>query len=131
MTSLVSSEFVTLCQGQLRLLCQWTESSLGAIYMAEEWLVGEAGLGPEVPGKTMNWVPIAVYPEADISSLSPRPRLAQGGQNFGNGGSAEGWAGSWAGPALPLGGDRAPAASGPRSNRSESNSQEGANWPGA
>lgn len=53
MASLVSAEFVALCQGQLRLLVQSTGASLGAVYVAEDWLGGEGS----------GWLPVAIYPE--------------------------------------------------------------------
>lgn len=54
MTLPVSSEFMALCQGQLRLLASATGASLSTIYIAEEWLGGES----------TTLVPIAVYPES-------------------------------------------------------------------
>lgn len=66
MTSLVSSEFTTFCQGQLRLLAQSTGASVGAVYIAEEWLGGE----------TSSWVPVAIYPETSTAALSGRGMLA-------------------------------------------------------
>lgn len=54
MTPSISSEFMALCQGQLRLLAAATGASLSTVYIAEEWLGGE----------TTNLVPVAVYPES-------------------------------------------------------------------
>ncbi len=59
MKSLVSSEFAALCQGQLRLLSQSTGASLGAVYIAEEWLGGE----------NSGWLPVAIHPENAAAAL--------------------------------------------------------------
>ncbi len=66
MKSLVSSEFAALCQGQLRLLAQSTGASLGAVYIAEEWLGGE----------NSGWLPVAIHPENAATSLGGMGQLA-------------------------------------------------------
>ena len=86
MKSLVSSEFEALCQGQLRLLAQSTGASLGAVYIAEEWL------GSEDSG----WLPVAIHPESAAAALGGIGLLApvlreSGSPGTGNPETGERW----------------------------------------
>ncbi len=63
MSSLASSEFVALSQGQLRLLARGVGATLSVVYVAEEWLGGNSA----------NLIPIAVYPDAALEMLQSQP----------------------------------------------------------
>ncbi len=81
MTSLVSSEFAALCQGQLRLLAQSTGASLGAVYIAEEWLGGE----------NSGWLPVAIHPENSAAGFGGTGLLAPALEASDSSGTGQRW----------------------------------------
>jgi signal transduction histidine kinase len=60
-----SSEFVALCQSQLRLLAEALSTSLSVVYLTEEW----------VEGATSAFFPVATYPDVTDIPSSEKSRI--------------------------------------------------------